>query len=139
MAKPPEHTQFKPKQSGNPKGRPKGAQNFATLLSKELAQTVTANVNGKKRKVQLRGAIAKQVAHKAAAGDPKAIGLVIQHDRAQEDRHAGGNVSAVEFNKLDEVAIRSLAARLAELHAASVTATALTNKPAVKPEKEKPS
>ena len=33
---PPKHTQFKPGQSGNPKGRPKGTQNLATDLAEEL-------------------------------------------------------------------------------------------------------
>jgi len=30
--KPPKHGQFKPGQSGNPKGRPKGRKNFPVLL-----------------------------------------------------------------------------------------------------------
>jgi hypothetical protein len=36
--RPPIHTRFKPGQSGNPAGRPKGAQNFATEIAAELKE-----------------------------------------------------------------------------------------------------
>ena len=34
--RPPEATRFKPGQSGNPKGRPKGSKNLRTLFAEEL-------------------------------------------------------------------------------------------------------
>jgi Family of unknown function (DUF5681) len=39
--KPPKRTQFKPGQSGNPSGRPRGARNFRTDLLEELAEPIT--------------------------------------------------------------------------------------------------
>lgn len=39
--KPPKHTRFKPGQSGNPKGRPKGSQNVKTVLNKVGRESVT--------------------------------------------------------------------------------------------------
>ena len=35
---PPEHTRFKTGQSGNPRGRPKGTLNLATVLERTLAR-----------------------------------------------------------------------------------------------------
>ena len=36
--KPPRKSQFKPGQSGNPKGRPKGRKGFSTILVEELSE-----------------------------------------------------------------------------------------------------
>src|ERR1700742_2968486 len=38
--RPPKHTQFRPGQSGNPKGRPKGTQNLKSDLREELGEIV---------------------------------------------------------------------------------------------------
>ena len=49
--RPPEETRFKPGQSGNPKGRPKGSKNLRTLFAEELRRSVTLKENGKTRRV----------------------------------------------------------------------------------------
>ena len=49
--KPPLHTRFKPGQSGNPSGRPKGRRSFDTTLLKEFYKPVLATVHGKPVKV----------------------------------------------------------------------------------------
>src|SRR5258708_4422288 len=49
--KPPVHTQFKKGVSGNPRGRPKGGQNLAAALEKELKALITINENGQRKKV----------------------------------------------------------------------------------------
>jgi hypothetical protein len=38
---PPVHSQFKPGQSGNPSGRPKGSQNLQTLFNKVLDEEIS--------------------------------------------------------------------------------------------------
>jgi hypothetical protein len=42
--KPPRHTQFKPGQSGNPRGRPKQSATFADVLTKQLRKKVTVTM-----------------------------------------------------------------------------------------------
>ena len=79
--KPPRKTRFKPGESGNPNGRPKGSKNFATVLAKELNAKVPISENGRRRKVSKREAIAKQIVNKAAGGDLKATQAVMREDR----------------------------------------------------------
>lgn len=71
--KPPQHSRFQPGQSGNPKGRPKGAKGLTTLLDKAMKETVTVQKNGKPRKVSKLEIAITQMANKAAQGDLKAI------------------------------------------------------------------
>lgn len=70
--KPPKATQFKPGQSGNRKGRPKGARNAHTLLNEALQETVMITENGKKRKVSKLEIIFRQMVNAAAKGDARA-------------------------------------------------------------------
>ena len=44
--KPPEHSRWKPGQSGNPKGRPKKVKDFEKLLDIELSQTLRITEGG---------------------------------------------------------------------------------------------
>jgi Family of unknown function (DUF5681) len=53
--KPPQHTKFVNGQIGNPKGRPKGAKNFKTLLLAELKKLLPIVENGKRRKITKQG------------------------------------------------------------------------------------
>jgi hypothetical protein len=74
--KPPKEHQFKKGQSGNKKGRPKGARSIYTHLERELARKVTINENGRARKVTKDELMAMALVNKAAKGDPKAIQAV---------------------------------------------------------------
>lgn len=88
--RPPRATQFKPGQSGNSKGRPKGAKNFATVINDELKVRIAVTENGKRRTISKRQAVAKQLVNKAAAGDPKAIPLLLSEARLAESLTAEG-------------------------------------------------
>jgi Family of unknown function (DUF5681) len=52
--KPPLHTRFKPGQSGNPRGRPKGHKSFSLTLLDEFNKSVSATINGKPSKRRIR-------------------------------------------------------------------------------------
>jgi Family of unknown function (DUF5681) len=85
--KPPRHTQFKPGMSGNAKGRPKGAKNFATVIEKELRARIEVTENGKRKRISKREAIAKQTVNRAAVGDPKATSTLLNEARFQESQN----------------------------------------------------
>lgn len=76
-AKPPRETRFSKGQSGNPSGRPRGSRNFATLLDQALAEPVTINENGRRKKVSKLQVIVKQLVNKAAQGDHRSIQLLM--------------------------------------------------------------
>jgi hypothetical protein len=85
--RPPRHTQFKAGVSGNAKGRPKGALNFATVIEQELRARIEVTENGRRKRISKREAIAKQTVNRAAAGDPKATSTLLNEARFQESQH----------------------------------------------------
>jgi hypothetical protein len=76
--KPPRHTQFKPGQSGNPKGRPKKTRNFKTDLQEELNALVTVTEGGQSRTISRQQAMIKRTVEKALKGDLRAVQMLAQ-------------------------------------------------------------
>ena len=74
--KPPTHSRFKPGQSGNPKGRPKGTRNLKTDLQSELGGLITVTENGQRRRISRQEAILRRHSLKAMEGDHKAALLL---------------------------------------------------------------
>jgi hypothetical protein len=83
---PPEPTRFKPGQSGNPKGRPKGSFNIATVLERGLREKVIINENGRRKIITKLEASIKQLVNKAAAGDLRALQQLTALARGGEER-----------------------------------------------------
>src|SRR5207244_10457945 len=52
--RPPQHSRFKPGQSGNIKGRPKGSKSLKAILEEALSSSVTITENGVLKKVALQ-------------------------------------------------------------------------------------
>ena len=75
--KPPKHTQFKPGQSGNPKGRPPGIKNLATDLQEELEEKVLITEASKTYTVTKQRAMLKTLFAKALKGDARAGNVLI--------------------------------------------------------------
>ena len=75
--KPPRETRFAKGQSGNPRGRPSGAKNFATLLREALNEPVIITENGGRRKVSKRQAIITQLVNRSATADFRAIKILL--------------------------------------------------------------
>lgn len=71
--RPPEEHQFKPGQSGNPKGRPKGSMSLKSILLSELALTMEAKEDGKTVKMTKGQAAVKVLVARALSGQPHAM------------------------------------------------------------------
>ena len=86
--KPPKASQFKPGQSGNPKGRPKGVRNFKTDLDEALRALVEVKTNGGVRRITMQKALLQTLAEKARDGDLRAIqhltSLILRMDNRSE-------------------------------------------------------
>lgn len=77
--KPPQHTQFKPGQSGNPRGRPKKALTINEVFLKALQTRVSITTpSGRRRSISLLQLMAKQYSSRAANGDYRAARLVLE-------------------------------------------------------------
>ena len=80
--RPPEHTRFKPGQSGNKHGRPKGRPNLRTVFDDALNAKVIVNEGGRRRTVTRMQAIALQTINNAMKGDPRALTAILQMVKA---------------------------------------------------------
>ena len=76
--KPPKNMQFKPGESGNPKGRPRGTKNLATDLSEELAEKIVVNEGGRQLKISKQRAMIKSLLAKALKGDTRAASVLLK-------------------------------------------------------------
>jgi Family of unknown function (DUF5681) len=76
--KPPQARQFRPGESGNPKGRPKGSKNTATLLRELLDRKIEMRTGDSIRKVTVREAILTRFADSALKGDRNSAAFLLQ-------------------------------------------------------------
>jgi hypothetical protein len=108
--KPPCHTRFVQGQSGNPRGRPPGAKNMKTLLTKALNELVVVTDNGGRRKVSKREAIVTQLVNRSAKADFKAIQILLAMLRDIEG-DTDPHTSDPSFTEADQQILQRIQAR----------------------------
>ncbi len=74
--KPPKHTRFKPGQSGNPRGRPKGTNNLKTDLMEELGEKIVVREGDQSRRISKQRAVVKTLVTRTLKGDARAATLL---------------------------------------------------------------
>lgn len=75
--RPPPQYQFKPGQSGNLKGRPKGSKNESTILRDLLERKIDSRTNGRVRKISVMEGIHLKMVEKALLGDTKTAAFLL--------------------------------------------------------------
>lgn len=108
--RPPKDHQFKPGQSGNPKGRPKGSKSFSTYLQEALAELVALNGNTHRR-MPKKQIFAKQLVNKALGIEPRAATLLL-HQIDQLEGPADQQPVSRMLTPTDEVAFKGLLQRI---------------------------
>ena len=112
--KPPRHTRFKKGQSGNPRGRPSGSKNLATVLSEALNELVIVAENGGRRKITKRQAIITQLVNQSAKADWRATKILLDMVRDIESQTEPVSAETSPFNEADEKVIEQLKARFSK-------------------------
>jgi hypothetical protein len=80
--KPPQHSQFQPGKSGNPKGRPRGRKTSQQMLQAALDGACTVTEGGVTKKMSNQQVVYMVVVKNAMNGNPKMAGLLfkLMHD-----------------------------------------------------------
>ncbi len=106
---PPRAYQYKPGQSGNPKGRPKGTQNTDTVIREILDRKVDVRVGGTLRKISVRQAILTRFAEDALKGNPKSAAFLFnRYDAGASDEKDNDVISQDDQAIIDAFAQRLL-------------------------------
>jgi Family of unknown function (DUF5681) len=74
---PPRATRFRKGTSGNPRGRPKGARNLATVVASALDERVVVVENGRRKRITKLELVVKHLVNGAASGDPRSLRLLL--------------------------------------------------------------
>jgi Family of unknown function (DUF5681) len=94
--RPPLTTRWKPGQSGNPKGRPKGSRPVGAILQEIIQQKVPVTENGKTRRIPALEVMLRRLANDAMRSDQKAIKFLL----SLVDRYAESPETTLQFREI---------------------------------------
>ena len=109
--RPPLHSRFKAGQSGNPRGRPKGSLNLATIVKNEGNKKIKVKEGGRERIVSKIAATAAQQWQKAMQGNVASAKLVFEQAVKADDAQSGEHTQLL-IPELDANAMRRIAQRV---------------------------
>ena len=109
--RPPKTGQFKPGQSGNPRGRPKGTRNLKTDLDKILRKRIRIRENGKIREIRRQEALLLSLFNKVMqGGDVRAantiIAMVLRLNPPEPDDEAAEEVTESDLDIIEDYITR---------------------------------
>ena len=114
FGKPPAGTRFQKGHSGNPKGRPKGTLNKATVLARTLREKVIINENGQRKIITKLEAAVKQLVNKAASGDLRALRHLADLVSSAEERAAQAPVTNTTISEDDQKVVQGILERFSK-------------------------
>lgn len=125
--RPPVHARFKPGQSGNVRGRPKGSANLKSDLRDELSEQIRVREGERDLKVSKQRAMLKALVAKALKGDARAssvlLGLIVQHLMPEVAEAASRHGAQDDLALLDAYVEARIAERDAAARQSSPTKT----------------
>jgi hypothetical protein len=101
--KPPKSGQFRKGQSGNPKGRPKGSKNIATILHAIMHELINVKDNGRVKTMIKGEAMMRQMVSKALSGDLKATKEILNWNHIFQEAAERDMVKAPDLARDEEV------------------------------------
>jgi hypothetical protein len=113
-SRPPKKTQFQPGQSGNPRGRPPGRQNFKTIFARVMSERILVSDDDQSGTVSKAEAMVQKHFSQAIEGDTRSanflIGLGIKtgivaesdNDNPHSDHDVANKPGNVLFENVDE-------------------------------------
>jgi Family of unknown function (DUF5681) len=107
-ARPPQDHRFRPGQSGNRKGRPKGAKNTSTLLREILDRKIEVRTGGTVRKMTVREAMLTRFAESALKGDTKSAAFLLQrYDMAEMGHEQANSPTTLEEQEIIDAFLKT--------------------------------
>lgn len=113
--KPPVGSRFKPGQSGNPKGRPKGAKGLNTIVRETLGEKLAVRTSSGPKKITKIEAVLQKTLEKALKGDARAQLELMKLWRAAVPDDAGPAEELTTEESLSSADLAILAAFEAQL------------------------
>lgn len=110
--KPPKRTQFQKGRSGNPKGRPRGTLNVATILDRTVREPVVINENGQRKTITKMQAAVKQLVNQAASGDLAALRQLMAAVSSAEQRLGESQAQSPATSEPDQKVMAGILERL---------------------------
>lgn len=103
---PPEEHKFKPGQSGNPNGRPKGARSLSTILREMLEEEIDVNIDGVKSRKQFQEVIIRKLLKKANDGDMRAIEHIFDRIEGKAKQNLDVTSNGETVGQVQEVIVK---------------------------------
>jgi hypothetical protein len=108
--RPPVGKRFRPGQSGNPRGRPRGARNLNAVIAAALGERVAVTENGTRRRITKLEAAVKQMVNRAASGEARATQLLLGLVQTSEAQTAPSDAKRV--GQADAIVMAELMRRI---------------------------
>jgi Family of unknown function (DUF5681) len=109
-SRPPRAHQFKPGQSGNPKGRPKGAKNESTILREIFERKIASRSGTRLRRITILEGILLRITEDSLKGNTKSAAFLLNRYAAM----VSGELQPHELSDDDREVFEAFSRRLKE-------------------------
>jgi len=109
--RPPKATQFKPSQSGNPKGRPRAVPTMHAVVSKVLQESIEIREGERVKRMSNRQALVRTAVRRFLNGDPKLLRALSAMMRIESGESPREEETNAPISAADEAILADFLAR----------------------------